>query len=103
VGVKLSISATVTATGETTVFNAPDPYIAFLRRLTVSNGATETALVQVIFYNGGSAKPVLAVRVPAGSNITLGEDELPLEACPTRISISTDQQPLNVSLSIELE
>ena len=102
-GIRLSLSRAITATGETALFEVPGPYIAFVRRLMVSNGATATALVQLIFYNGESAKPMLAVRVPAGGNITLEEDSLPTEACPTRIALSTDQQPLNVSLSIELE
>jgi hypothetical protein len=103
VGVRLSISITVTATGESTLYNVPDPYIAFLRRLSVSNGAAALATVQLIFYNGDARKPVLTTKVPSGQTLTLREDNLPIEACPTRIAMSTDQQPINVDLSIELD
>jgi hypothetical protein len=103
VGVRISISSTVTATGEVELFTVPDPYIAFVRRLSVSNGATELATVQLIFYNGDAKKPVLTLKVPAGQTITLREDNLPVEACPTKISISTDKQPITVDLSLDLE
>jgi hypothetical protein len=103
VGVRLLISTTITATGESTIYSVPDPYIAFLRRLIVSNGATALATVQIICYNGDAKKPVLTLKVPAGQTLILSEDSLPVEACPTRIALSTDQQPLNVDVSIELE
>jgi hypothetical protein len=102
-GVKLSISATITVAGESTIFSVPDPYIAFVKRLSVSNGAASPATVQLIFYNGTSRKAVLTIRVDAGKTLVLAEDELPLEGCPTAIAVSTDQQPINVEVSVELE
>jgi hypothetical protein len=103
VGVRILLSTTVTTTGESTLYTVPDPYIAFLRRLIVSNGAAALATVQIIFYNGDARKPVLTLKVPAGQTLTLSEDNLPVEACPTKIAMSTDQQPIDVDLSIELE
>jgi hypothetical protein len=101
--VRVVLSTTITTVGESTIYNVPDPYIAFVRRLNISNGATALATVQLIFYNGDARKPVLTLKVPAGQTLTLREDNLPVEACPTKIAISTDQQPLNVDLSIELD
>jgi hypothetical protein len=102
-GVKISISKTITAVGESELFTVPDPYIAFLKRLSISNGATAPATVQVIYYNGAASKVVLTVKVGAGATIVLPEDELPLEGCPTGIAVSTDQQPITVDASVELE
>jgi hypothetical protein len=102
-GVKVSISRTITAVGESDLLAVPDPYVAFLRRLSVSNGATAPATVQVIYYNGAASKAVLTVRVSAGATAILSEDELPLEGCPTRIAVSTNQQPITVDASVELE
>jgi hypothetical protein len=102
-GVKLTVSATITATGESTIFSVPDPYIAYLKRLSISNGAAALATVQLVFYNGTSKKAVLTAKVDAGKTLVLAEDELPTEGCPTAIAVSTDQQPINVEASIELE
>ena len=102
-GVRISISSTVTATGEVELFTVPDPYIALVRRLSVSNGADDPATVQLVFYNGDARKPVLTLKVPPNQTLTLGEEELPVEACPTKISISTDKQPITVDISLDLE
>jgi hypothetical protein len=103
VGIKLSISTTITATGESTVFSVPDPYIAFVKRLSISNAAASLATVQLIFYNGASRKVVLTAKVASGETVVFAENELPIEGCPTSIAISTDQQPINVEMSVELE
>jgi hypothetical protein len=103
VGVRVSLSSTITTTGEVELFPVPDPHIAFVRRLNISNGATELATVQLIFYNGDARKPVLTLKVPSGQTLTLIEDNLPVEACPTRIALSTDQQPISVDYSVELD
>jgi hypothetical protein len=100
-GIRLSTSKTITATGETDLLS--DPYIAFLKRLSVSNSAAAAATVQVKYYNGTASKVVLTLKVPSGSTTVLEESELPGEACPTKISISTDQQPIVVDASVELE
>jgi hypothetical protein len=102
-GVRISGSTTVTATGETALFDVPGDYVAFLRRLSITNRATATAIVRIIFYNGDAGKTVLTIAVPAGSTITFREDQLPLEACPTRIAVDTNQQPIDVDWSVELE
>jgi hypothetical protein len=102
-GVKLSISATITSAGESTIFSVPDPYVAFVKRLSVSNGAASAATVQLVFYNGVSRKVVLTIRVDAGRTLVLAEDELPVEGCPTAVAVSTDAQPIAVDMSLELE
>jgi hypothetical protein len=102
-GVRVSVSRTLTAVGESELFAVPDPHVAFLRRLSVTNLATAPATVQVVYYNGATAKPVLTLRVAPGGTLVLSEDELPLEGCPTRIAVVTDQQPLSVDTSLELE
>ena len=102
-GVRISGSTTITATGETGLFDVPGDYVAFLRRLSVTNRATETALVRILFYNGDARKIVLTFAVPTGSTIAFREDQLPIEACPTRIAVDTDQQPIDVDWSVELE
>ena len=102
-GVRISDSKTITTTGESDLFSIPDPYVGYLKRLSVSNGATALATVQVIYYNGTVKKPVLTLKVAAGGSVVLKEDELPLEGCPTKIAVSTDQQPITIDWSIELE
>jgi hypothetical protein len=103
VGIRISDSKTITVTGESDLFSVPDPYVAYLKRLSVSNSATALATVQVIYYNGTAKKAVLTLKVAAGETVVLKEDELPLEGCPTKIAVSTDQQPITIDWSIELE
>jgi hypothetical protein len=103
VGVRVSGSKTITATGESELFAVPDPYVAFLKRLSVSNEAVALATVRVLFYNGTSSKVVLTLKVTSGVTVVRREDELPLEGCPTKISVITDQQPIVVDYSVELE
>jgi hypothetical protein len=102
-GVRVSVSKTITAVGESELFAVPDPYVAFLKSLSVSNGAAETATVQVIYYNGAASKVVLTLKIAPRATLVLEEDMLPVEGCPTRIAVSTDQQPLSVDVSVELE
>jgi hypothetical protein len=103
VGVRISDSKLITTTGESDLYSIPDPYVAYLKRLSVSNGAAALATVQVIYYNGTAKKAVLTLKVDAGKTVVLKEDELPLESCPTKIAVSTDQQPITIDWSIELE
>ena len=102
-GVRISSSSSITATGESILFSVPDPYVAYLKRLSVSNGAAASATVQIVYYNGVASKPVLTLKVDAGKAVVLKEDELPLEGCPTKIAVSTDQQPITIDWSVELE
>jgi hypothetical protein len=101
--IRLSGSFTATATGESVFLSVPDPYVAFLKRLSVTNGATAPATITIICYNGDAKKTILTLKVAAGGTITLREDELPLEACPTKLALNTDQQPITVDYSVVLE
>jgi hypothetical protein len=101
-GVRISDSKTISVTGESDLFAIPSDYIAYLRRLSVSNVATAPTTIQIIYYNGTSKKTVMTFRVAVGETVVFEEDELPLEGCPTKISVSTDQQPVIVDYSVEL-
>jgi len=101
--VRVSGSRTFTAVGEQDLLSVPDPYVAYLRRLRVTNLSASAATVKVIYYSGAMKKEVLTVLVPAGSSASLREDELPLEGCPTKVAVSSDQQPYAVDYSAELE
>jgi hypothetical protein len=103
VGVRVSGSKTITATGESELFAVPDPHIAFLKRLSVSNGAAEVATVQLVYYNGVASKVVLTLKLAPGATVVLEEIQLPLEACPTRMAVVTDKQLVVVDYSVELE
>jgi len=100
--IRLSGSVSVTATGETPIYDVPGSYIAYLRRLAIANRAASPANVRIVFYNGDTPKTVLSITVAAGGTSILAEDELPEEACPTRIAVVTDQQPIDVSYTVEL-
>jgi len=101
-GVRVSDSKTISVIGESDLLVIPADYIAYLKRLSVSNGATALATIQIIYYNGTSKKTVMTLKVATGETIVLKEDELPLEGCPTKIAVSTDQQPIVVDYSVEL-
>ncbi|MEM4847665.1 MAG: hypothetical protein QW794_07915 [Thermosphaera sp.] len=101
--VKVSLSVDVTSAGEVDLFSVPGEYVAYLERLEVTNRAASPAAVQVLFYNGAHKKVVISKSVPAGGSVKLSLDELPTEGCPTKISVSTDQAPITVDLSVSLE
>ncbi len=101
--VKISGSATITVTTEYDLFTVPGDYIAFLKRLEITNKSAALATIQVLFYNGTSSKVVLNKSVAANESLILAENELPAEACPTKISIVSDQQPYRVDYSVLLE
>jgi len=103
VGVKVSGSARFTGTAESDLFSVPGAYVAYLRRLQVTNESTASATVTLRFYNGVTGKDVLTISVVAGATVVLSEDELPTEGCPTRITVESTQQPYTVSYSVELE
>jgi len=101
--IRISGSVTITTTEPTPVYVVPDNYVAFLRRLAVANRAAAPATVTVLFFNGETPKPVLTLVVPAGATVVLEESELPGEACPTSIVVTTSQQPIDVSFTVELD
>ena len=97
-----SSSTTFTATGESDLFTVPGNYVAYLKRLAVSNRSAALAVVNVIYYNGTAKKTVLTLTVAVNETVVLKEDELPTEACPTKIAINTTQAPVDISYSVEL-
>jgi len=103
VGIKVSGSIEITTTYETILFVVPDPYVAFLRRLSVTNKGTSPATIQIKFYNGDASKVVLNIAVVANETVVLREDELPLEGCPTKITVTSDVAPYRIDWSVELE
>jgi hypothetical protein len=102
-GVKVSGSARFTGTAENDLFSVPGAYVAYLRRLSVTNESTALATVTVRFYNGTAGKVVLTLSVAAGETVVLAEGELPIEGCPTRITVASTQAPYSVDYSVELE
>jgi hypothetical protein len=102
-GVKVSESKSFTVTTESDLYVVPDPYVAYLKRLGVTNGGTETATVTFKAYNGDAGKTILTVSVAAGGTVVLAEDELPTEGIPTRITVTSTVQPYSVDYSLELE
>jgi len=102
-GIKVSGSVVVaSAREEVDLAPVPDPYVAYLKALAVSSGAPEATTVAVLFYNGSIPKPVLQLVLLPGQSVALSEDQLPQEACPTKISVSADNAPVLVSFTIEL-
>jgi len=102
-GVKVSGSARFTGTAESELFSVPGAYVAYLKRLQVTNEGAALATVTVRFYNGATGKVVLTLSVAAGATVVLAEDELPNEGCPTRITVASTQAPYSVDYSVELE
>jgi len=102
-GVRISDSKRFTVTTEQDVFSVPDPYIAFLRRLQITNEAAAAAVVTLKFYNETASKTVLTKSVAAGATVTLPIDELPEEAFPTKMTVVSTQQPYSVDYTVELE
>jgi hypothetical protein len=103
----MEISNSVTVTSVNTpikVLDVPNGYVAYLRSLILSNGATATARVIVRSGDGTAAEDyvILVVRVPAGSNVILGKDELEGFRAIKSIYVVTDQQPLDVSIAVDL-
>jgi hypothetical protein len=104
----MEISNSVTVTSVNTpvkVLDVPNGYVAYLRSLILSNGAAATARVVVRSGDGTAAEDyvILVVRVPAGSNIVLGEDQLKGFRAIKSIYVVTDQQPLDVSIAVDLQ
>jgi len=100
--VKVSSSVTYTATGEQDLFTVPGDYVAYLKRLEVANRAAALATVAIVYYNGKASKAVKNLTVASNETKILAEDQLPLEACPTKISVNVDQQPVDVSFTVDL-
>jgi len=103
VGIEFSDSKEFTAAGEADLFEVPNPYVAFLTRMQISNGAAALATVLVRFYNGAAKKVVCSKKVAVDETIALMGEELPEEACPTKITVETDQAPIRVDYSVVLE
>jgi len=102
-GIKISDSKRFTVTTEQDVVEALDPYIAFLKRLQLTNESTALATITIRFYNGTASKIVATKSVAAGETIVLLPNELPEEAFPTKMTIISTQQPYSVDYSVELE
>jgi hypothetical protein len=102
---EVSNSTTITTTGTPVkVLDVPNGYVAELKSLILSNGATATARVVIRSGDGTAAEDyvILVVRVPAGSNIILGEDQLKGFRAIKSIYVVTDQQPIDVSIAVDL-
>jgi len=103
--VEVSNVTTVTSVNSPVkVLDVPSGFIAELKALILSNGATATARVIVRSGDGtaGEDYNILVVRVPAGGNVILGENEIRGFRAIRSIFIVTDQQPLDVSISVDL-
>jgi len=100
--VEISDSKSYTATGEKDLFNVVDPYVAYLKQLTVTNSAAALATVKVLYYNGTAKKTVKEVKVASDETLILEARDLPREACPTKIVVDSDQQPYTVAYTVEL-
>jgi len=102
---EVSNSLTVTSTNTAVkVLDVPSGYVAYLRGLILSNGATATAKVTVMSGDGtaGEDYVILIVRVPPGGNVVLDRNVLASFKAIKSIYVVTDQQPLDVSISAEI-
>jgi len=100
--VKVSGSQEITTTDETDLFVVPGNYIGYLRRLEIVNKSASLATIQLKFYNGDVGKVVLNKAVAAGGTLVLAENELPTEGVPTKITVTSDSQPIRVDYSLDL-
>ena len=102
-GVRVSGSKRIATTEESEIYSVPGNYVAYLKRLRVTNESAELAIVTVRYYSGAHGRAVLVVAVPPSSTASLSEEELPLEGCPTRVTAASTSQPYSVDYSLELE
>jgi len=102
-GVRISETKRFTATGESDLFSVPGNYVAYLRRLEITNEATALATCKLIYYNGTAKKTVLTKKVAVNETLALAENEVPTEGCPTKLAIDIDQQPVSFDYTLELE
>ena len=102
-GVRLTGSRSYTSTGEQELFSVPGDYVAFLRGLNVYNGSSSDLVLKLYYYNGDDRKLVREVKVLAGGSELLGEELLPKEACPTKMTVDINAQPVDVAFDVELE
>jgi hypothetical protein len=102
-GVKISETKRYTVVAEQDLFVVPGNYIAYLKRLEITNEGTALATVTFKAYNGDSSKTILTKSVAAGETISLSKDDLPVEGIPTKITVSSTSQPYSVDYSIILE
>jgi len=91
------------STSPYTVFSVPGPYIARIERLSISNASGTSALIQLFMLNGTATAPILTLEAPAGSTTIYREDQVPREAIPSGISITTNATPIYVDYTVVLE
>jgi len=99
---KISGSVTVTTTDPTTIVVATGEYIAFLKRLKITNLAASANTVSVIYFNGDIPKIVMVSVVGVNEEKVYDEKSLPIEAAPTAIAVRGTAQPYVVDFSVEL-
>jgi len=102
-GVKISQTVRITSTAETDLYVVPGNYVAYIRRLEITNEGTALATVTFKAYNGTASKTILTKNVATGSTVILAENELPTEGVPTKITVTSNVQPYDVDISLELE
>ena len=102
-GVRITDSKSFTSTGEQDLFSIPGNYVGFLKRLNIHNGSTSDLVFELYYYNGDSKKLVFKTKVLAGGTEVFDEKLLPKEACPTKMTVSINTQPVDVVFDVELE
>jgi hypothetical protein len=101
----MSNCATITTTGSAQkVLGLPLNSRAELKAVTLSNGATSTARVQIRSGDGTASEDynIVIIRVPAGGNIVLDEKQLRGFVAIKDIYVVTDQQPLDVCIAVDI-
>jgi len=100
--VKVSNTATLSSTTEGDLFLVPENYVAFLKRLTITNNSTTLATVTFKAYNGSASKIILVVNVDTNKTEKFREDELPAEGIPTKLTAITTSAPVVISFTYDL-
>jgi hypothetical protein len=102
--VKVSSSVTLSDTTEKDLFSisTTENYIAFLKRLTITNNSTALATITFKAYNGSASKTILVVNVDTNKTQTFREDELPAEGIPTKLTATTTSAPVVISFTYDL-
>jgi len=100
--VKVSSSVTLSDTTEKDLFSTTENYIAFLKRLTITNNSTALATITFKAYNESASKTILVVNVDTNKTQTFREDELPAEGIPTKLTATTTSAPVVISFTYDL-
>jgi hypothetical protein len=100
--VKVSDTVTLSSTEEEDLFSVPENYVAFLKRLTITNNSTALATVTFKAYNGSASKIILVVNIDTNKTEKFREDELPTEGIPTKLTATTTSAPVVISFTYDL-